>query len=265
MTQHTEPWPAGTPCWTDLVASDLVRTQEFYRQVLGWQYDDPRPEHGGYCNALVDGARVAGLSPADPDRAGAPPVWQVYLAADRIELGAQRVLDAGGTQLMGPTDIGPLGRMGVWRDPAGAVFGMWQSGEHIGFETVDVPGAVVWCDLTTPDHRTARDFYAAVFGYHYEETGGDGVSYATFTVPRGDRPAGGIGGTDPAAQDAPSVWSVCFQVEGVDAAVDRVRAAGGSVVEEPFDFAYGRLAVVAGPDRESFALMAPGQGPVPEE
>ncbi|MGX5357551.1 VOC family protein [Kocuria sp. KH4] len=259
MTQHTEPWPPGTPCWTELAASDPARTQEFYRQVLGWRYDDPQPEHGGCRNALVDGARVAGLCPADPGRAGAAPGWLVHLAVDRIELGARRVRDAGGTQLAGPTEIGALGRTGVWRDPTGAVFGLWQSGTHTGFEAVDVPGAVVWCDLTTPDHRTARDFYATVFGYHYEETGGDGVPHATFTVPRGDRPAGGIGATDPAAQGAPSAWSVCFQVESADAAVDRVRAAGGSVVEEPFAFAYGRLAVVAGPDRESFALMAPGE------
>jgi hypothetical protein len=30
-------------------------------------------------------------------------------------------------------------------------------------------------------------------------------------------------------------------------------------MEDPFDFAYGRLAVVAGPDRESFAIMTPGE------
>ena len=48
-------------------------------------------------------------------------------------------------------------------------------------------------------------------------------------MPHGDRPAGGIGGTDPAAENAPAVWSVCFQVDDVDAAVQRVRDAGGAV------------------------------------
>ena len=38
MSTHTDPWPAGTPCWVDLMASDLDRTQAFYRDVLGWTY-----------------------------------------------------------------------------------------------------------------------------------------------------------------------------------------------------------------------------------
>ncbi|MEX5296036.1 VOC family protein [Kocuria sp. CPCC 205268] len=257
MTQRTEAWPAGTPCWADLTASDLGRTQEFYRSVLGWDYTSPDPEHGGYCTALVGGAPVAGLSPAAPDLTGVPHVWQVYLATARIELGAERIRAAGGTQLTAPEEMGRSGRRGLWQDPTGASFGLWQAGEHIGFTAVDVPGSVVWCDLTTPDHHAARDFYAQVFGYHYEDVAGEGVPYATFTVPHGQRPAGGIGGTDPAAENAPAVWSVCFQVEDVDDAVQRVRDSGGSVAEEPLDSGYGRLAVVAGPDRESFAIMAP--------
>lgn len=263
MTQRNEAWPAGTPCWADLTASDPGRTEEFYRSVLGWEYGEPRPEHGGYRNALVGGRPVAGISPAAPDLTGVPHVWQVYLASDRIHLCAERVLAAGGTELMEPVEVGKLGWMGVWQDPTGASFGMWQAGEHIGFAAVDVPGSVAWCDLMTPDHHTARDFYAQVFGYHYEDIGEDGVSYATFTVPRGDRPAGGIGGTDPAAENAPAVWSVCFQADDVDAAVRRVRDAGGSVAEDPIDFEYGRLAVVAGPDREAFAIMTPAQATGP--
>lgn len=259
MTQRNEAWPAGTPCWADLTASDLDRTQEFYRRVLGWEYDSPDPEQGGYRNALVDGGPAAGLSPAAPDLVGVPHVWQVHLASDRNDLCAERVLAAGGTQLVEPVEVGRLGRMGIFQDPTGATFGTWEAGEHIGFTVVDVPGTVAWCDLTTPDHHTARDFYAQVFGYHYDEIGEEGVPYATFTVPRGERPAGGIGGTDPAAENAPAVWSVCFQVGDVDAAIQCVREAGGAVMEDPLDFQYGRLAVVAGPDRESFSLMAPRQ------
>lgn len=256
MTQRNEPWPAGTPCWADLMASDPDRTREFYRWVLGWEYSDPDAEHGGYCNALLDGRPVAGLSPSVPELEGVPHVWQVYLASDRIDLGAERILSAGGTQLIDPTEVGPFGAMGVFEDPTGATFGLWEAGEHIGFTAVDVPGAVAWCDLTTPDPDAARDFYAQVFGYSYEDIGAEGLSYATFTVPRGERPAGGIGGTDPSAQSVPAVWSLCFQVPDVDGAVQRVRDAGGSVMEDPFEFEHGRLAVVAGPDRESFALIA---------
>jgi predicted enzyme related to lactoylglutathione lyase len=104
---------------------------------------------------------------------------------------------------------------------------------------------------------TARDFYAQLFGYNYEDAGRDGPPYAVFTVPGGDAPGGGIGGTDPGAGNAVAVWSVCFRSDDVGTAVQCARDAGGSVLEEPFDFQYGRLAVVGGPDRESFAIMTP--------
>lgn len=259
MTRRTERWPAGTPCWTDLTASDPDRTREFYRRVLGWEYSEPEPEFGGYCHALLDGGPVAGLSPSVPDLEGVPHVWQVHLATDRIDLGAERILSAGGTQLVDPTRMGRFGTMGVFQDPTGATFGLWEAGELIGFTAVDEPGSVVWCDLTTPDPAGARDFYAQVFGYSYEETGAMGPSYAAFTVPGGERYGGGIGGTDPETENAVAVWSVCFRAEDLDETLQHVRDAGGAVMEGPMRSPYGRLAVVAGPDRESFAVMTPGE------
>ncbi|MCM3687063.1 VOC family protein [Kocuria rosea] len=257
MAQRNKPWPAGTPCWVDLAVTDLGRTQEFYRSVLGWEYGPPRPEHGGYCTALVEGGPVAGLSPAVPDLQDVPHVWQVYLAAREARSCGERAVAAGATQLMEPTEVGPLGTMGLYTDPTGASFGTWEAGEHLGFTVTDVPGAVTWCDLVTPDVATARDFYAQLFGYNYEDAGRDGPPYAVFTVPGGDAPGGGIGGTDPGAGHAVAVWSVCFRSDDVGTAVQRAREAGGSVLEEPFDVEYGRLAVVGGPDRESFAIMTP--------
>lgn len=259
MTHRQEPWPAGTPCWADLMASDPDRTRKFYRAVLGWEFGEPDPRFDDYCDALVDGAPVAGLARSGPDLEGVPRVWRVFLASRDVAASAQRVVEAGGTQLMEPLQVGRLGTMGLCADPTGAAFGLWQADEHIGFTVVDAPGAMAWCDLMTPDHDAARDFYAEVFGYNYEDVGAEGVSYARFTVPDADRPAGGIGGTDPSAENAPAVWSVCFQVGDVDDVVRRVREAGGSVMEDPIEFPYGRLAVVAGPDRESFAVLAPGE------
>ncbi|MFF0990026.1 VOC family protein [Kocuria nitroreducens] len=257
MTTHTEPWPAGSPCWVDLMASDLDRTQAFYRDVLGWTFSDSQPEYGGYCNALLDGRTVAGLSPTMEGLENAAHVWSVYLATEDISAHAARAVEAGATPVHEPMEVGPFGSMGMWVDRTGADFGMWQAHEHTGFGAYGEPGAVTWCDLMTADPAVAQGFYAAVFGYTYQDIGDDTMSYALFTVPGGQMPAGGIGGLDPKAGDAQPGWSVAFQVEDVDAAVQRVREAGGSVDQEPFDFEYGRMAVVAGPDREVFVVMSP--------
>ncbi|MFI7585170.1 VOC family protein [Kocuria sp. M1N1S27] len=241
------------------MASDLERTQTFYRDVLGWTYSESQPEYGGYCNALVDGDVVAGLSPTMEGMEDAPHVWSVYLATDDIAAHAAKAGNAGATQLLETMEVGPFGSMGMWADPTGAVFGMWQANEHTGFTRVEEPGAVAWCDVMTADPAAAREFYAAVFGYEYQDIGDDSMPYALFTVPGGDRPAGGIGGPAPDAGDAQPSWSVAFQVEDVDAAAERVRRSGGSISSEPSDFEYGRMTVAAGPDGEVFVLMTPAE------
>ncbi|MFI7482197.1 VOC family protein [Kocuria sp. M1R5S2] len=257
MTTRTTPWPAGTPCWVDLMATDLEHTQKFYRDVLGWTFSESQAEYGGYCNALVDGETVAGLSPTMEGMESAPHVWSVYLATDDLAADAATAVEAGATQVFEPMEVGPFGSMGMWIDPTGAAFGMWQANEHTGFRRVEEPGTVAWCDLMTRDPGAAQEFYQTVFGYTYQDIGQENMPYALFTVPGGEQPAGGIGGPDPAAGDAQPGWSVAFQVDDVDAAVERVRAAGGTVSADPSDFEYGRMAVVAGPDGEVFVVMTP--------
>ena len=264
MSTHTNPWPAGTPCWVDLMASDLERTQAFYRDVLGWTYSESQPEYGGYCNALLDGSggdgdAVAGLSPTMEGMEGSPHVWSVYLATDDISAHAAKAADAGATQVYEPMQVGSYGSMGMWNDPTGATFGMWQAEEHTGFRRVDEPGTVAWCDLMTGDPDSARGFYASVFGYEYQDIGDDSMPYAMFSVPGGERPAGGIGGPDPSTDGTQQGWGVAFQVEDVDAAAERVRRAGGSITAEPSDFEYGRMAVATGPDGETFVVMTPSE------
>ncbi|MCM3688695.1 VOC family protein [Kocuria rosea] len=259
MTTNPNPWPAGTPCWVDLMAGDLERTQTFYRDVLGWTFTKSQAEYGGYCNALAGGEVVAGLSPTPEGMEAAPHVWSVYLATNDIGADGAKAVEAGATPVFEPMEIGPFGSMGVWTDPTGAEFRLWQSHEHTGFNRVEEPGAVAWCDLMTADSATAQDFYRTVFGYTYQDIGDENMPYALFTVPGGEQPAGGIGGPAPDAGDAQPGWSVAFQVEDVDAAAERVRRAGGSVSSEPSDFEYGRMAVVAGPDGEVFVVMTPAE------
>jgi uncharacterized protein len=55
----------------------------------------------------------------------------------------------------------------------------------------------------------------------------------------------------------PSHWMFYFAVESCDAAADHVVELGGSVVQPPFDTPYGRMAVVAGPQGETFSIMHP--------
>lgn len=253
-TTHSGPWPPGTPCWVDVTASDLARTQEFYGRVLGWTFTASMPEFGGYCNAIAGDGLTAGVSPTWPGAEDKPKTWTVYLATNDITATSTAIAAAGGAEVSAPMQVGPFGSMGVWTDPTGATFGAWQGDQLPGFTVVDVPGAVSWCDLMSTDDMAARSFYADVFGYTYQDIGMGDQRYALFSVPEGERPAGGIG---LAQEGGSSTWTVCFQVADVDAAVAVIADAGGVVTEQPYDIEYGRILGATGPDGEAFWLMTP--------
>ncbi len=254
MATHAQRWPAGTPCWVEITVGDLARSQEFYRSVLGWEFEDSGPEYGHYNNALVGGRRVAGMSP--PMEAGGEwaSVWTAYLATDDIGATAHAAEAAGAQVVLEPMEIGAFGRIGLWVDPGGAAFGAWESRDHTGYDAHHEPGAVCWVDLVTGDLDAAKAFYAQVFGLTYEDLSVPGIGYATFTPPGGRWPVGGMGDQ----QDGDSVgsrWCVTFEVDDVDAARQRVLDAGGSGPDDPWDVESGRIATVAGPDGEEFSLM----------
>lgn len=252
MGVHEGSWAPGTPCWVDISVPDLARSQAFYAAVLGWEFTEGTEEFGGYTTALVNGRGAAGMAPPMNGQGGAPTFWTVYLAtADSAA--TEAAITAAGGQVIAPTmTLGDLGAMGIYADPTGAVFGTWQSGSHTGYDVANEPGAVAWCEAAVGDFDAGKSFYTDVFGYSYLDMSGPGAAYAMFSVPEGDRPAGGLSGPSP---DRPPSWSVTFETDGVDAAVARAQANGGAVLREPFDFQYGRLALVAGPDGEPFGLM----------
>jgi predicted enzyme related to lactoylglutathione lyase len=240
-------WPTGTPCWVDLGAPDVDAARSFYATVLGWTYTGGEPEYGGYLTCQVNGRDAAGMGPQqNPDD---PPRWTTYFAADDADALAERITSAGGTLLVPPMDVGPMGRMAIALDPLGNPFGLWQGGLNTGVQVFNEPGALVWNEAAVDDPDAARSFYGAVFGFTFTEVPGAG-GYTTFAV--GDRPLGGLGGW---SEGAPRGWSTCFSVASTDAAVDAVVSGGGAVTMPATDTDFGRFAVVTDPWGAAFSVM----------
>lgn len=253
MPDHDEVWLPGVPCWSDLVVGDLDASRSFYSALLGWTFTQGHDAREESCTALVRGRPVAGLcarAVADPE----PLTWTVYLATDDIEASAKSAQRAGAREIAAPVSNGEGGWLGRWADPSDGAFGLLQPGGHPGFAVTNENGAPAWCDLMTASYEETCAFYADVFGFRYAEIGlGDG-RYALATCPTADLPTSGIG--EICGEQSPG-WSVAFHTDDVDGVVLRVGAAGGRVVTAPFDFEYGRLVEVAGPDGERFSLITP--------
>lgn len=255
MPERDTAWPAGTPCWIDYAAADLDAAQEFYRALLGWDYTPGRPEFGDYAICTSSGRDAAGMMPRMA--ASDEPGWTTYFATDDAGATAAAVTAAGGTVVAPPMEVGPQGRLAVFLDPQGLLFGVWQAGARTGVQVVDEPGSLTWSEAASPDPSGAQAFYGEVFGFRFEAFEG-ADDYWTFAT--GDRPLGGLGGVYPGGSAA---WSTCFAVGSVDDAVTITQERGGKVIMPAEDMSFGRFAVVADPWGATFSVMqaAPGQAP----
>jgi predicted enzyme related to lactoylglutathione lyase len=252
MTTRDTPWPNGTPCWVDYGAADLDATKAFYSSVLGWEYAGGMPEFGGYLTVLRNGRMAAGMGPQqDPSD---PPRWTTYFSSDEAAATASRIRDAGGTVLVEPMEVGPMGTMVIALDPQGNPFGLWQSGTNTGVQIHNEPGALAWNEALVGDTAAAKEFYSAVFGFTFDEMSaemaGEGMDYSTFST--GANPLGGLGASDPSM---PTGWLTCFSVASADEAVATVEAKGGKVTMPPMDTPFGRFAVVEDPWGAPFEVM----------
>jgi len=245
-TRNT-PWPNGTPCWVDYGASDIDAAKSFYGGLLGWEYEGGDPEYGGYLNATRNGEPAAGLGPLmNP---GDSPGWTTYFATDDSPATVARIREAGGTVVVEPMEVGPMGTMTIAADPQGNAFGLWQSGTHTGYRVYNEPGSLVWSEAAVDDPEAARRFYGAVFGFTFDEVPG-AEGYTTFAA--GGNPLGGLGRHQPGS---PKGWTTCFSVASTDEAVAYTESAGGKVTMAAMDTEFGRFAVVEDPWGAPFSVM----------
>ena len=265
MSKETSYQP-GTPSWVDLASADIEASAAFYADLLGWDTSGQpnSAEMGGYRRAEIDGDSVAGMMPLQ--QPSQPAVWSTYVSVEDADATAAKVTAAGGSVMFEPMDVMDLGRMAVFADPGGAVFGIWQPGTFVGAGRVNEAGAICWNELGTRDPEGAKEFYGAVFGWKPKEhkmqrnEGEPGPeTYVEFLRADDDRSIAGmmdIGGVLP--DEVPAHWLVYFGVEDTDAAVEKVKAAGGTVNFGPVTIDAGRFAVVTEPSAPmaAFAVIA---------
>jgi predicted enzyme related to lactoylglutathione lyase len=257
MSFRDEPWPEGTPSWVDLMVPDQAKAVAFYSGLFGWDVQAGGAETGFYGMATLRGRPVAGIGRTPPGQE-LPPAWTTYLSVSDVDKTAAALTEAGGQVVVPVMEVLKEGRMAVAADPAGAVFGLWEPGHHLGTQVTATPGTNAWNECLSRDYPAAKAFYEKVFGYGFEDLSSDGFTYAVLLL--GGRPAGGIGAL-PAAVPAqvPSNWAVYFWVADADASAARAVELGGRALGEPFDSPHGRQVQVADDQGVTFLVIAPNE------
>jgi uncharacterized protein len=117
-----------------------------------------------------------------------------------------------------------------------------------------IPGVPCWIDTNQPDPEAALPFYRGLFGWEFEDVMPEGSpgAYIIGRIRDGD-----VSAVASIPEGAPplAMWNTYVWVDSADETAARARAAGGTVISEPFDVLdAGRMAVVADPEGAVFCV-----------
>jgi len=246
-------------CWFELLCNHVEAAETFYGKVIGWTCSAPGNAPHGYRMFSAAGIPVAGLMtlPDEAKAQGARPLWMGYISTPDVDAEIAAVAAAGGTVYREPETIANMGRFAVVADPQGATYSLWTdlSGATLAEKPPMTSGHVGWHELMTENVDQAFDFYAGRYGWtkdHDLDMGPMGV-YRLFAT-------GGmaVGGMMKKLEQVPqSFWGFYFVVDGLDAAIERAEAAGGTKLRGPQEVPGGAwIAQFLDPEEVYFALVA---------
>jgi predicted enzyme related to lactoylglutathione lyase len=120
-------------------------------------------------------------------------------------------------------------------------------------------GVPSWVDLATRDTGGSKTFYGALFGWEAMDvpTGDQPGSYAMFT--KNGKVVAGMGELAADDETSPSIWSTYLAVDDLDATLEKVVAAHGTVIVPVMDVMdTGRMAFIADPTGAAVGLWQAG-------
>ena len=120
-----------------------------------------------------------------------------------------------------------------------------------------IPGVPCWVDTSQPDPAAAVDFYGGLFGWDLDDVMPPDSPGEYFIARLGGGDVAAVG-SQPEGAPPMAVWNTYVWVDSADETAEKVRAAGGSVLIEPFDVLdSGRMAVFADPEGAVFCVWQP--------
>ncbi|OKH81016.1 glyoxalase [Mycobacterium sp. ST-F2] len=230
----TAPIQHGDIGYVSVQTPDAERAAAFYGHVLGWDYDPGTRK--------VTGNRMhTGIF----ETTGPQTVFCCYAVRD-LDAARQAILAAGGQ--VGTPEQHEWGATLDATDALGTDFAVFQPVPGIPRPELNGagPGELSYLTYEVTDSAAFKEFYGAVLGWTFEP----GRIEDGWAV-QDCHPMSGVAGGSAQTVAVP-MWTVT----DIDAAVARVREAGGSVIEEPSRQPYGMMAHCADDQGARFYLGA---------
>lgn len=237
-TVHPELVNPGSLFYFTLPGPDVERSARFYRAVFGWDLE--QGQAGYHVGGVYPPMGLASNDSTDPE---------VWIEVIDIEAAVARVRELGGTA-DDPVHY-DSGWSATCRDPQGVRFNLSVPVDHYRqpARSSSEEGELFYWTLPAPDAEAAKAFYRELFGWEYGSPGSAGGMHVTNRLPDGGL-GGGREGT------APELY---FRVADLDAAIEAVRAAGGTA-EPAGEGSEGRHATCTDDQGVPFGISQPTPG-----
>jgi predicted enzyme related to lactoylglutathione lyase len=261
MSSQSDSSAFGNFVWYDQMSFDFSGSAAFYEKVVGWKLAANAMNDQPYTLLQAGDTMVGGLMPIPEEAAkmGAQPKWMGYIAVDDVDAYAGKVKAAGGAIYRPPSDIPNVGRFAVAGDPHGAGFILFKAaGDAVPAHDHAKPGHFGWRELHGGDREIDFAFYSGLFGWTKADTFDMGPMglYQLFNID--GVMAGGMMTKMP--QTPVPNWLYYINVDAIDAAAERVKSGGGTVVNGPHQVPGGLWMIQAlDPQGAMFGLLAPGR------
>ncbi|HET9629590.1 MAG TPA: VOC family protein [Novosphingobium sp.] len=258
--------PYGSFIWYELMTSDAQQAAAFYSSVVGWSFAPPDADapieywHIG----RSDGGSLGGMLqlPDNMPSTGATPMWLPYLSVADVDEAVTAITDDGGRTIMPKTTI-DVGSFALVTDPQGAPFYVMSAiapadNPHAASDVFSPTEAqhTRWNELSTSNEEHAKAFYAAHFGFEFNQAMpmGDMGDYS-FIDHHGQVLGAVMRQGDP--RERPH-WLPYFGVTSITAAKSAVEANGGEVIAGPHQVPGGDWVVMGiDPQGAAFGLVGP--------
>lgn len=128
-------------------------------------------------------------------------------------------------------------------------------------ETRKATGEIAWLDLTVPDAKSLRDFYASVVGWTITPIDMGGYDDFCMNAPGSGETVSGVCHARGSNVDLPPVWLPYIVVDDIEGSIGRCEKSGGELVLGPKDMGpQGHYCVIRDPAGAYLALFQYAEG-----
>ncbi len=237
----------GEVVWVDLVTNDVGKSQSFFKQLTGWQYNN----FNAYSRAMSGTKPVCGII-SDPELTTGEKnsYWVVSASVEDVKAASARAIENDGKVLSEAKKIPKRGEVAIIQDAQGAVMALMHNTSGDLRATTPREGEWMWVELWTNEPNAASNFYEDVLEVK-GETLADDDNY--FLLKSKERPFAGV--TELPVKDEKPIWIPVLGVANVDESTAKTTELNGSILIEPVHISGHRVALVTTPNGAPFMLQ----------